>query len=482
MLYRGFVAASYTSQSILTDYEECINWFPETVESPYAKSQVALYPTPGFKAFGNTGVTGARALETMNNRTLAVFGNTVGEVNADGSFTPYGTVAVDNNPAQIAFNGEIGNQALISSGGIAYTLDLGTLAFTPNVLPFAGNLTMVGMLDGFGIAFDAAIGRMWVSAINDMTSWDPTQFLERFDAPDTWVAMYVLPPDIWMVGSQTGSVLYDAGNFPFPFAPRPGLNFKFGTSSPFTVKGSGYTVMWLSQNRDGYGIIVRTRGYAPVRVSTYAVEHEIQGYAEGADAEAMIYQQDGHTWYCLTFPTEQKTWVYDLETNYWHKRGYWNPNLNRYQHWHPRVHCRTFNKHLVGDRETSILSEMSPTFPTELDGSPIRRLRRAPGLFAERRNLPIQSIDLYLESGTSNPSPPGDDAVFMWRSSDDGGRTWPVERQEPIGRIGNYSAMTRMFGLGVPRDRVHELIVSDPITSWRITDAFVNNHGPGGGR
>lgn len=479
MKWPGFCAASYTSQSILTDYEECINWFPENTESPYAKSQVALYPTPGFQVVNNPGVGLGRAIEQINNLVLAVMGDQIGRIDADGSFTPYGTVGNDGGPAQIAFNGTIGNQALVSSAGNAYAVDLATGVVTP-VLEFAANsITQVGMLDGFGIAFGN--GRMWVSAINDMTSWDPTQFLQRFDAPDNWVAMYVMPPDIWMIGQQTGSVLYDAGNFPLSFAPRPGLNFKWGTPAPFTVKGSGYSVLWLSENRDGWGIVVRTRGYAPVRVSTYAVEHEINQYQTGSDALAFIYQMDGHTFYVLTFPTEQKTWVYDLDLNYWHKCGLWNAAASRYEAWFPRYHVRSFNKHLVLDGQSSAISEMSPTFALEANGTPIRRLRRAPGIFAERRNLPIQSIDVYLESGTSNPRPPGDDAVLMFRSSDDGGRTWPVERQEPIGRIGQYSAMARLWGLGTPRDRVHELIVSDPITSWRITDAFINNHAPGGG-
>jgi hypothetical protein len=29
--------------------------------------------------------------------------------------------------------------------------------------------------------------------------------------------------------------------------------------------------------------------------------------------------------------------------------------------------------------------------------------------------------------------------------------------------------------MGISRDRVNEMTVSDPLTSWRIVDAFVNN-------
>lgn len=475
MEYRGFTSGSYVSQSLTADNEQTINWYPERIESPYGKTKEALYPTPGFSTFSTVQDVSGRALATMNDRTLGIIGPGVYSVNADGSTTRNAvSVAQDSSPAQITFNGVVGNQALIASATNGYNLDLTTNTLT-QVL--TGKARQVGMLDGYGIAFDATQGRIYTSNINDFTTWDPTQFIQRSAAPDTWKAICVNPPDIWAIGSLSGDVLYDAGNFPFPLAPRVGLNFKYGIMAPFSIAASGPSVLWLSQSQEGAGIVVRTRGYAPQRVSTYAVETAIGGYASAgsiADAEAMVYQDRGHTFYVLRFPRANHTWVYDLELDQWHERGYWNAPANQFDVWKARVHTFAFGQHLTADASGAI-AVMDVNTATELDGSAIRRLRRAPGIFNEHREILIRVLEVYLESGTSLQTGQGSNAKIMWRTSDDGGRTWGSQRLVPIGLVGQYSARVRMNRMGIAADRVNEMTVSDTLTNWRIVSAYINN-------
>jgi hypothetical protein len=480
--YSAFCGSAYTSQSILADCEDTVNWYVESLESPNAKTRKALYPTPGFTSFASVKDIGGRALATMNARTFAVMGGQVYEVFTTQLTSAYGDVTQDNNMAQFAFNGVVGNQALISSGSNGYCLALGTNTLT-QVL--TGKATQVGMLDGFGIAFDNSTGKIGISAVNDVTSWDPTQFAQRSAAPDTWKAMVVNPPDIWLIGSLSGDVWYDAGSFPFPFAPRTGLNFKYGIIAPFSLVAAGYSVIWLSQTPEGTGIVVRTVGYAPRRFSDYAVEAAIANYALTstiADAEGMVYQDQGHTWYVLRFPTANATWVADLETGEWHRRGYWNPSLNRYDAWKPRVHTFAFGQHLTADASTGMIAVMSINNPTELDGTAIRRLRQAPGPFSEHRPIPIRRQEYYMEAGTSLQTGQGSNATIMHRTSDDGGRTFSTERDVSLGLVGKYRALIRLNQLGVPHDRVNQLTVSDPLVSWRIVDAYINNDAPTGQR
>jgi hypothetical protein len=474
MEYRGFCSPSYTSQSLTADAERTMNWYPETMESQYAKSRTAMYPTPGFQSWISVTDVGGRALTSMNGRTLGVIGAGFYELFQTQTSSRYGTVAQDNNPAMIVMNGTIGNQALASSGGNAYNLNLSTNALT-QVL--TNKSMMIGTIDGYGISFDNSTGRIYLSDLDDFTTWDPTQFAVRSAAPDTWKAMIVNPPDIWLIGSLSGDVWYDAGTFPFPLAPRQGLNFKYGIVAPFSLAASGPSVMWLSQTTEGAGIVVRTVGYSPQRVSTYAVETAIANMARTstiADAEALVYQDQGHTFYNLNFPTANATWTLDLETNQWHERGYWKSATNSYEVWRPRVHTFAFNKHLTGDRVSTMIAEMDVTFGTELDGSAIRRERRAPGLFNEHRQVPIRNIELYLEAGLGTQSGQGSDPLVLWQTSDDGGKTWGNERQKQAGKVGEYKRRVRFWRMGVPRDRVNKCVVSDPIP-WRLINCYVNN-------
>jgi hypothetical protein len=47
---------------------------------------------------------------------------------------------------------------------------------------------------------------------------------------------------------------------------------------------------------------------------------------------AFTYQQDGHSFYVLSFPTVGKTWAYDAAANAWHERaGFDNGEYVRYR-------------------------------------------------------------------------------------------------------------------------------------------------------
>ena len=61
-----------------------------------------------------------------------------------------------------------------------------------------------------------------------------------------------------------------------------------------------------------------------------------------------LYQQDGHAFYVLTFPTANKTWCYDAATQMWHERPCRDTttgNLGR----HRSNCCAFWGVHVVGD-------------------------------------------------------------------------------------------------------------------------------------
>jgi len=485
MKYPGFIGVSDKTQSLSANPEETINWYYES-QPQHAKNTAALYPTPGFTVWTTITPTiaqGGRALFTENDRTFAVIGNYYGELSIvptagvlSNTFTLRTPVSYDANQAQIVTNGSNANQAMISSGTNGYLHDLATNAVTQEL---TGDCVMVGMLDGYFIALDPLTSTFRISALNDGTVWDPTQFVSRSSAPDNWVAMAVVPPDIWFIGSKTGDVWYDAGTFPMPLAPRTGISYKFGIVASFTLKASGASLFWLSRNDDGGGIVVRTRGYSPTPISDAAVETAIASYERDfliTDAEAMIYQEEGHTFYVLHFPSVPQTWVYDIEENKWAKRSYWNPNTMKDELWRARVHTYAFGKHLTGDFTTNNICDMSVVTGTEADGSAIRRTRIAPGIFDQKQQIPIRNMEIFLQSGLGLNTGQGSDPQVLFSTSDDGGNTWGNERSVYAGKIGQFKRRLRMWRMGVPRDRVNKMVVTDPIP-WRIIDAFINNDG-----
>ncbi len=476
----GFIGPSAVSQSPQQDCEKTINFYLEPGPKS-GKNTASLLPSMGFLAWLTVSQVGARALYEMNGTMLGVVGSVPYSIASTATATALGTVTQDSNQAQIVSNGAVGAQFLFGSGTNGYCYTPASSTFT-QVL--TGDCSMVGMLDGYGIALDPTTSKIRISNINDFTTWSSTQFAQRGDAPDNWVSMVVNIPDVWLIGQQTGVVWYDAGNFPFPLAPRPGATFKYGIVAPWTLKTAGGYVMWLSRNAEGAGIVVQAVGYSPQRVSSYELESAIAMYARTTsitDAEAVMFQYQGHTFYVLTFPSAGKSHVYDITTGVWVDWGKWISANTDFTIWQPRVHCYAFGQHIVGDRSTNQLSLMDGSYQTEADGSLIRRVRITPAVFNENRQIPHRRLDVLIEQGLGTQTGQGSNPKLTVSSSDDGGKTYAPERSGSAGKVGEYQKLIRFNRFGIPRNRCYKFVMTDPIP-WRLVDCFINNDAPSSGQ
>jgi hypothetical protein len=430
--YPGFIYGSNEDQSPWADCERTVNWYPEQSQASASPHSAALYPCPGYEEYVTVNDLNCRALFAMAGRCYSVVGPHVYQIYETNSaaVVTSGTVVNDPNPASIASN---------------------------------------------------------MSALNNGASWDATQYAQRSIAPDPWKAMVVDGNrQIWLIGEQTGEVWYDAGTSPFPFAPVPGSVFGYGTPAPYSVKLANDTMIWLSQTAEGAGVVVAATGLEPQRISSYAIETAIAGYARTStieDAEAVVYSDQGHTFYCLTFPSANATWVFDLATGLWHERGVWDSSAGDYDLWGPRSHCYAFGQHLVGDRTSGLICTMDTDYATECNGDVIRRVRVPPPLWlGQGRRLFVSRLTVLLEPGLGTATGQGVDPQMMMRTSTDLKR-WSATQLASAGKQGEFN--TRVYWTRLASsDRVWvpELSVADPIP-WRLVGANVegrNIQGPRG--
>lgn len=470
MKFPNFVGPAYTSQSPNVDCERTVNWYPEITEAPGAKANIVLYPCPGFESFADLSPGPVRALYAINGRTFAVSGYVFYEISTTGVATNRGSVAIDANPATISSNGDGGDQLFITSGDHGYCFDL-----TSNTLTtvLASGCTVGDFLDGFFLSLDTATATFRISDLLDGTTWDATQYAQRNTGADTWQAMQVVHREIWLLGSQTSDVFYNSGAFPFPFAPIPGAFIQQGTQSTFSLASLNQSLIWLSHNAQGSGMVMRSNGYTADRISTHAIEWAIQRYETIEDAQAFTYQEQGHNFYVLLFPSAKATWVWDMTTNLWHERGYWVSNDNQFDSIRVACHCHPHdNISLVGNRLTGEVYRMSVSIATDVDGLGMRRQRRARGLSQDETWILYGQMQLDMESGLGLATGQGSDPQVMLRISRDGGHTWGNEYWASAGKIGQYSKRVVWNRLGRSRNAAFEVTVTDPIP-WRITQAFL---------
>lgn len=462
----GFVGPSYQSQSVNADCQMCMNLYPEILESGDAKSRMALYPTPGLVSFFTPPDSGpSRGKYVINGRLFHVSAGNVYEIGVAGTALRTYAASITNDAQPVSFAGGP-NQLLIASGGNAYVIDLtlNTLTLVP-----AGTLTnvsMVAYLDGFFIALIKNSNQIFASTLLDATSWPGLSTTKVSVFTDNVISIYADHRELIVAGPRASQVYYNSGNFPFPLDIIPGAFLEQGIVAQFSIVKIDNSVFWLGADERGSGMAWRAQGYNPVRISNHAVEFAWQGYARIDDVVAYAYQDQGHSFYVLSFPTAQKTWVYDVATGMWHERGFWNTQTGTFNAHRGQYHTFAFGKHLVSGPKNGIIYQMSINIFNDF-GNSIRRVRRAPHISSEQEWIFHSQLQVDAETGLGSGTP-----QFMLRWSDDGGHTWSNEYTASLGAPGQYKFRAIWRRLGRSRDRVYELSFSDN-AACRIVDAYL---------
>lgn len=472
MRYPNFIGPSYESQAVTADQERTVNLYEERIESPGGTSRVALYPTPGVELIHMSAAPQGRANAYYAGRQFIIDGSFFFEIDSDGNVTFHAFVATDDKPATISYNGDGGGELFITSGGNGYLFVLATDTFS-TIAALAGKATMGEQLDGYFLALDANTGTFYASDLLDGATWQTgVMFAQRNQAPDPWWSMIVNGKYIWLMGSETGEVWYNAGSSPFPFSPHPSGFITWGTAAQWSPKVCDSSLVWLGASKAGHGSILRATGFTPEVVSTYPVEYAIGRYGEIGDAYSDCYKEAGHTFYQISFGKANHTWVYDLQMQAWHERGTWDTVSNVYTLWRPRCHAFAFGEHVWLDVGGGGVYRMAIGLPNDINELPIRRLRRAPALQQENERIYYPGLELDLEPGLGLVTGQGEDPQVMMRMSNDGGKTFGMERWRSAGKLGEYGKRVRWLRLGAARRRVFEVAFSDP-TPWRLTAAYL---------
>lgn len=314
-------------------------------------------------------------------------------------------------------------------------------------------------------------------------------FSSKDGAPDNLVSLIVDHREVYLLGEVSSEVWVDSGLFPFAFQRIPGTSTQHGIAAKFSVARVGNSFAYLSKNIRGDGQIMMMNGYTPTRISTHAVENSIEG-ADISDARAWTYLIEGHEVYVISFPGLDLTWAYDIASGMWHK-WLWVDTNNVFHRHRGNCHTHFANMNLVGDWENGQVYMLDPNTYTD-NGGEIRRVRRAPHLVSDFQRQYFSELQILFQPGvglsgnvvgTTSPTNAvagvavaglaiagqnsqatlGANPQAMLRWSNDGGSTWSNEHWTSIGVQGRYKNRAIWRRLGMARDRIFEVVVTDPI-------------------
>lgn len=465
-----FVGDAYTTASIYQNDQELINWYCGVDErkQPGERGHMTLYPTPGLVLDKTSATTSeVRALYTPAGgvNLYAVIGGNVYIYNTAFTETLVGTLTSSSGPVSITDNGV---SVYFTDGPNRYYCTLAGTGFA-NVGGADGAFTggvRSDIVDNY-IIYNRQSSQQWGCTNTLSTVSGALNFASKDGSSDNLVSLVVANREIFLLGERTGEAWVDVGSFPFPFQRIPGTSMQHGCVAPFSIARLGESFAFLSKDDRGQNVVVHMVGYQPKRISTFAVESALASYTVVSDAIAYSYQQAGHEFYVLTFPTADITWVFDISTNLWHKRAWRDANNVLHRH---RSNCATFfnGKTIVGDFQNGNLYELSTSVYTD-NGDMIPCIRRAPHLVKDYDRVFYQSLQLYFQPGVGIQSGQGSDPQAILEWSDDGGSTFGNQHYTSIGKVGKYKNRAIWRQLGTARDRIFQVTVTDPVNRVLIS-------------
>ena len=456
------LGSAYVARSVNAADNRMVNIFPEIVPEG-GKEPAFLQRCPGLRLLVTVGTGPIRGMNSFGGNLYVVSGEQLIKISSTYAATVIGNVSGATGPVSMANNG---TQLFVACNGPSYIYNANTLAFGQITdVDFPGALT-VSYLDGYFVFIEPISQKVWVTQLNDGTSIDPLDFASAEGDPDGLISSIVDHSEVWLFGTNSVEVWYNSGAADFPLQRIQGAFNEIGCAATFSVAKLDNGLFWLGQDARGKGMVYRANGYTGQRISTHAVEWQIQQYGDISDAIAYTYQQDGHSFYVLNFPSANATWVYDVATGAWHERAGWiNGKFVRH-----RAECQTFfNNHVtVGDHQNGNIY----TFDLEVykDHDRVQKwLRSWRALSTGQNNLKRtsqHSLQLDCETGVGLETGQGSDPQVMLRWSDDGGHTWSNEHWASMGRTGEYFRRVFWRKLGMTlklRDRVYEVSGTDPV-------------------
>lgn len=455
------LGSAYVARSVNAADSRMVNLFPEIVPEG-GKEPAFLQRAPGLTLLATFTTGPVRGLWQYGDYGYAVSGNFFYRIDNNWNVVVKGTVA-GAGPVSMADNG---TQLFIAANPQGYIYNAQTDVFQEITDPDFPGAGTVGYIDGYFVFNEPNSQKIWVTSLLDGLSVDPLEFASAEGSPDEVVAIFVDHREVWVFGTNSTEVWYDAGLLDFPLTRIQGAFNELGCGAPYSIAKMDNQIYWLGKDARGQGIVYRAAGYIGQRVSTHAIEWQMQEYADISDAVGYTYQQDGHSFYVLNFPSANTTWVYDVATGAWHERAsFANGQFNRHRG-NSQMYFNSQN--VIGDYQNGKLYKFDLEVYAD-DGQPQKWLRSWRALPTGANNLArtIQhALQLDCETGVGLGGGQGSNPQVMLRFSDDGGHTWSNEHWKSMGAIGRYGKRTIWRRLGATmkiRDRVYEASGTDPV-------------------
>ena len=433
---------------------EAINFYQNT--SKGAKNPVTIRGTPGTRYLFTTGIGPGRGNGLVFQEAgYFVSGTKLIRINSELGVTEVGTLLTSFGYVTMSSNG---NQLFIRDSAAGYNWNGTTFTqVTDPDYPPGRHSAFVG---GFTVLENSAsVGQFSVSDSYNSASYQPLNFATAELSPDRAYVPFALHNELLVFGEDTTEVYRLSSNPDFPFEPVLNTSIGYGVQAPRSVVQADNTVYWLSSNREGHNVFLRLNGYIAHVVSTRELEEELAGFTLASDCESYSYQAGGHVFVVFTFVADDRTFVYDITEDRWHRRS--SSGLGR----HIGSGYVFFQKrHILGSVNSAEFLEYRDDVYT--DGrllNPIRRELVLPHIHNAGRRLNIHRVEFDFDAGIGVVTGQGSQPKATVYYSKNRGKTFSAGTEISLGALGEFFKTPRVKLLGVAFTHTLKIVVADPV-------------------
>lgn len=423
--------------------------------------QLVASRRPGMVSFANLG-TGKAVTGMYRWRrkgfVIAVSNETVFTVSQTGAVTQIGTIVGTGRVSFAEFRTPT-NIVIMAAGQKMYVTDGVTVSVMADVdAPTA--VTFVSNFDKYVLANEVGTELLHYS---DALTFDPNDWagdvLSAEGKPDNIVAITSGFDEITLVGSDSTERYYNDGST--PFVVIPGGSVEYGCVAPYSFLFIDNSYFFISNERR----LLKLSGSQP-QVLSQAVDSLFHGITRVDDAIADHIVENGRGLYVLTFPTDNKTIVYDYINQMWlGEWNEWNDTTASADRW--LGNCvewvDEWNKTLVGSHRNGMIYYLGKD--TYSDNNETIRTSFISGHVGGNNHEWIFASELrllmkrgYEEDGTPLATEP---PLVNIRYRDNGKKAWSNIKTRSLGKIGDNEFEVTFRQLGRYKSRQYEIFMTD---------------------
>lgn len=476
-----FVGQQAVSRSVIVNNQATVN-FMQALKGRGAKAPMVLETAPGLVTRGPCGngpirtgqmVSSKIRVGATENELYGVYGdNLVAQTLTAGNIT-VGTLNANPGRVRIA-RGR--NYIALVDGVDGYTYNGTTFAQIAD-LDFPGNTgagapTFILYLDGFFIVNDALTDNFYISGLEDPTVWNALDFEAASVAPDNALGLAASTSLLWIFGDETSQAYYNSGNADFPYEIVLSATQQVGVLAPESIAESDDGIFMLATTPEGGRFVYQIKGQAGRVITEDEQEDFLTTITDPTTAYGFIYKQAGKSFYVLqlgasTGPDARgsSTLLYNIKAQAWETREILDGSA-----WRPGGHGILGGMNIVGSRLQGLNLELDLNDYQDA-GAPMIRRRRAQIIHQNNQLMDFWSLIVDVQGGVGTEVAAGANPQLKMRYSDDGGQTWSRFMVEEVGRIGQTLKRCQWDQLGIGRNRVFEVELSEAV-NLTITNAY----------